>query len=132
MGIFMQLMSPIFVGLTACISAPISTDDNTMGDYLASQGVNLAPRRDRVIKQTDPPFYLPTNNPRSVGLLDDVLIMTNGEKTVPGPMEEMLNASPQNLLANAMVGLETYNTQANGGPLRRSKKKNARLVLSTT
>ncbi|KAJ7067512.1 putative nonribosomal peptide synthetase [Mycena amicta] len=31
---------------------------------------------------------------RIVGRLDDVLIMANGEKTVPGPMEEILNASP--------------------------------------
>ncbi|KAF7378108.1 Acetyl-CoA synthetase-like protein [Mycena sanguinolenta] len=29
-----------------------------------------------------------------VGRLDDVLIMANGEKTVPGPMEDVLGASP--------------------------------------
>ncbi|KAF7303443.1 Acetyl-CoA synthetase-like protein [Mycena indigotica] len=31
---------------------------------------------------------------RIVGRLDDVLIMANGEKTVPGPMEDILTASP--------------------------------------
>ncbi|KAJ7052219.1 putative aminoadipate reductase [Mycena amicta] len=29
-----------------------------------------------------------------LGRLDDVLMMVNGEKTVPGPMEDILNASP--------------------------------------
>ena len=30
----------------------------------------------------------------SVGRLDDVLIMANGEKAVPGPMEDVMGASP--------------------------------------
>lgn len=30
----------------------------------------------------------------SVGRLDDVLIMANGEKTVPGPMEDIMMSSP--------------------------------------
>ncbi|KAJ7056386.1 putative aminoadipate reductase [Mycena amicta] len=31
---------------------------------------------------------------RIIGRLDDVIIMANGEKTVPGPMEDILNTSP--------------------------------------
>ncbi|KAJ7052222.1 putative aminoadipate reductase [Mycena amicta] len=31
---------------------------------------------------------------RILGRMDDVLMMANGEKTVPGPMEDILNASP--------------------------------------
>ncbi|KAJ7718257.1 putative aminoadipate reductase [Mycena metata] len=38
---------------------------------------------------------------RIVGRLDDVLIMANGEKTVPGPMEDVMMASP--LLAGAVI-----------------------------
>ncbi|KAJ6457244.1 putative aminoadipate reductase [Mycena sanguinolenta] len=36
-----------------------------------------------------------------VGRLDDVLIMANGEKTVPGPMEDVLGASP--LITGAVI-----------------------------
>ncbi|KAJ7045248.1 putative aminoadipate reductase [Mycena alexandri] len=36
-----------------------------------------------------------------VGRLDDVLIMANGEKTVPGPMEDVMMASP--LIAGAVM-----------------------------
>ncbi|KAJ7656826.1 putative aminoadipate reductase [Mycena polygramma] len=38
---------------------------------------------------------------RIVGRLDDVLIMANGEKTVPGPMEDIMMASP--LIAGAIM-----------------------------
>ncbi|KAJ7656834.1 putative aminoadipate reductase, partial [Mycena polygramma] len=38
---------------------------------------------------------------RIVGRLDDVLIMANGEKTVPGPMEDIMIASP--LIAGAVM-----------------------------
>ncbi|KAJ7731236.1 putative aminoadipate reductase [Mycena metata] len=38
---------------------------------------------------------------RIVGRLDDVLIMANGEKTVPGPMEDIMMASP--LIAGAVM-----------------------------
>ncbi|KAJ6482180.1 putative aminoadipate reductase [Mycena vitilis] len=38
---------------------------------------------------------------RIVGRLDDVLIMANGEKTVPGPMEDIMTASP--LIAGAVM-----------------------------
>ncbi|KAF7293886.1 Acetyl-CoA synthetase-like protein [Mycena chlorophos] len=38
---------------------------------------------------------------RIVGRLDDVLIMANGEKTVPGPMEDIITASP--LVAGAVM-----------------------------
>ncbi|KAJ7718234.1 putative aminoadipate reductase [Mycena metata] len=38
---------------------------------------------------------------RIVGRLDDVLIMANGEKTVPGPMEDVIIASP--LIAGAVI-----------------------------
>ncbi|KAF7329341.1 Acetyl-CoA synthetase-like protein [Mycena kentingensis (nom. inval.)] len=38
---------------------------------------------------------------RIVGRLDDVLIMANGEKAVPGPMEDILNSSP--LVAGAVM-----------------------------
>ncbi|KAJ7157427.1 putative aminoadipate reductase [Mycena filopes] len=38
---------------------------------------------------------------RIVGRLDDVLIMANGEKTVPGPMEDIMMASP--LIGGAVV-----------------------------
>ncbi|KAJ7052216.1 putative aminoadipate reductase [Mycena amicta] len=215
MGILTQFMSPIFVGLTACISAPVSTGEyrvpgnatpenaletarkvgadgilvvpafllewarreedveylkslnlvafsggplaTPVGDYLAGQGVNLAPIYggtefgagnkfrpreaaasewkwmqfgDRVSVRwvpigdgtfecqylTVPTHQLAVENLPDVkgyatkdlferhptkpylyhivGRLDDVLIMANGEKTVPGPMEEILNASP--------------------------------------
>ncbi|KAJ7099035.1 putative aminoadipate reductase [Mycena crocata] len=40
-----------------------------------------------------------------VGRLDDVLIMANGEKTVPGPMEDIMNASP-NIAGAIMFGRE--------------------------
>jgi len=30
----------------------------------------------------------------SVGRLDDVLVLSSGEKTVPGPMETMIGSSP--------------------------------------
>ncbi|KAF8215632.1 putative nonribosomal peptide synthetase [Mycena galopus ATCC 62051] len=40
-----------------------------------------------------------------VGRLDDVLIMANGEKTVPGPMEDMIMASPF-IMGAVMFGRE--------------------------
>jgi long-subunit acyl-CoA synthetase (AMP-forming) len=40
-----------------------------------------------------------------VGRLDDVLIMANGEKTVPGPMEDAMIASPF-IMGAVMFGRE--------------------------
>lgn len=40
-----------------------------------------------------------------MGRLDDVLIMANGEKTVPGPMEDIMNASPL-IIGAVMFGRE--------------------------
>ncbi|KAJ6601010.1 putative aminoadipate reductase [Mycena vulgaris] len=42
---------------------------------------------------------------RIVGRLDDVLIMANGEKTVPGPMEDIMMASPS-ITGAVMFGRE--------------------------
>ncbi|KAJ6545507.1 hypothetical protein B0H19DRAFT_1266933 [Mycena capillaripes] len=42
---------------------------------------------------------------RIVGRLDDVLIMANGEKTVPGPMEDIMMASPL-IMGAIMFGRE--------------------------
>ncbi|KAJ7633420.1 acetyl-CoA synthetase-like protein [Mycena polygramma] len=42
---------------------------------------------------------------RIVGRLDDVLIMANGEKTVPGPMEDVMMASPL-IVGAVMFGRE--------------------------
>ncbi|KAJ7686385.1 hypothetical protein B0H17DRAFT_1160660 [Mycena rosella] len=42
---------------------------------------------------------------RIVGRLDDVLIMANGEKTVPGPMEDTIMASPA-IMGAVMFGRE--------------------------
>ncbi|KAJ7671148.1 acetyl-CoA synthetase-like protein [Mycena rosella] len=42
---------------------------------------------------------------RIVGRLDDVLIMANGEKTVPGPMEDIIMASPA-IMGAVMFGRE--------------------------
>ncbi|KAJ7486758.1 putative aminoadipate reductase [Mycena latifolia] len=42
---------------------------------------------------------------RIVGRLDDVLIMANGEKTVPGPMEDVMMASPS-IVGAVMFGRE--------------------------
>ncbi|KAJ6578491.1 acetyl-CoA synthetase-like protein [Mycena capillaripes] len=42
---------------------------------------------------------------RIVGRLDDVLIMANGEKTVPGPMEDIMTASPL-VIGAVMFGRE--------------------------
>ncbi|KAJ7865231.1 putative aminoadipate reductase [Mycena leptocephala] len=42
---------------------------------------------------------------RIVGRLDDVLIMANGEKTVPGPMEDVMMASPL-VMGAVMFGRE--------------------------
>ncbi|KAJ7443002.1 putative aminoadipate reductase [Mycena latifolia] len=42
---------------------------------------------------------------RIVGRLDDVLIMANGEKTVPGPMEDVMMASPF-IIGAVMFGRE--------------------------
>ncbi|KAJ7052189.1 acetyl-CoA synthetase-like protein [Mycena amicta] len=38
---------------------------------------------------------------RIVGRLDDVIVLANGEKVVPGPMEDIINASP--LIAGAVM-----------------------------
>ncbi|KAF7347156.1 Acetyl-CoA synthetase-like protein [Mycena venus] len=48
---------------------------------------------------TKPDFY------KIVGRLDDVLIMANGEKTVPGPMEDIMMASPH-IVGAVMFGRE--------------------------
>lgn len=40
-----------------------------------------------------------------MGRLDDVLIMANGEKTVPGPMEDIMTASPL-VIGAVMFGRE--------------------------
>ncbi|KAF7347151.1 Acetyl-CoA synthetase-like protein [Mycena venus] len=48
---------------------------------------------------TQPDLY------KIVGRLDDVLIMANGEKTVPGPMEDIMMASPH-IVGAVMFGRE--------------------------